>query len=91
MAQEDYTGHLILSGWTGIDGCTSILRIDQADPRVAIKDSILIVARDGDNPWVSINEDGNALTIRDDFGKRYIYRLDRYDELSGCWEASWPD
>jgi hypothetical protein len=64
------------------------LRIIQADPRVRITAELVHDIRLG-TPWTRL--DGNVLTIRDDFGKHFIYRIGDYDPRTATYEMEWPD
>jgi hypothetical protein len=91
MGNMNYDGQVIISSVITDDGRIHPMRIDQADPLVRISAEIVIVAQANDSPWVSFDSQSQALTIRDDFGKKVTYRLDRHDPLHEYWEASWPD
>lgn len=93
MAMSDtasFRGDVIFTRETGPNN-EPLIRITHAAPVTLIGDEILVVARLGDTRWVSLDEDAMALTVSDDFGQRYVYRLDRHIERYGYWEASWPD
>jgi hypothetical protein len=41
------------------------------------------------DPYLTL--DGDVLTIRDDYGHRFIYRIDWDDYADGGYLAEWPD
>lgn len=66
------------------------VRIIQADPVIWVSDELLqATARGRDR--MSLDESSRALTIQDDFGGRYVYRVGRFDPEQEAWLCSWPD
>jgi hypothetical protein len=66
-------------------------RIAKVDPRIRVAPEFL----DGTarypflDPYIHL--DGDVLTIRDDYGQRYIYRIRWDDYANGGYLAEWPD
>jgi hypothetical protein len=83
-----YDGQVIVTRWYCGDDASA--HIDRADPSVKVDESVIAEARTGTS-WLTLDEGNRTLTIRDDFGQQYIYRLDWYDAERHYWGASWPD
>lgn len=70
-----------------------VLRIDRADPRALISPELLEEIREGySGPWAVLN--GDVLTLSDDYGQRFIYRIGERiqgDPWSPAYEMEWPD
>lgn len=65
-------------------------RIIQAAPRVRIS-SQFTDNLDADDLKPYFHLDGDVLTIRDDYGQRFIYRIRWDDYADGGYLAEWPD
>lgn len=64
------------------------LLIEDAQPvEWVIGDLMRDIARG--TPWAKL--DGRVLTIWDDYGHRYIYRIADYEGLTDRYRLEWPD
>lgn len=93
---SNYSGVCYLTRLGGPDG--ERFRIDRADPYITIANDVVTdIAVGRCLPWAKLYARGDGdnliqtVELRDAFGKKYIYRLDRYLPEECCWEASWPD
>lgn len=68
------------------------VRIDKADPRIRLDVHMVAGFRDV-HPWWAVCTDDGTLTLRDDYGHRYIYRVDwgSFDPATNSFAAEWPD
>jgi hypothetical protein len=64
------------------------MRIHRADPKARIAAEILEQIRQGVR-YASLDDD--VLTLRDDYGQRFIYRIGDYDPATRTYEMEWPD
>lgn len=87
----DGYGDLII--WRCAD--TGRIEIAQADPRIRLDVLMIAGFRDVKPDWATYSADDGALTLTDDFGHRYIYRVDlsasAYDPATRSFPAEWPD
>lgn len=69
------------------------VRIDRADPRALISSELLEQITDGRClPWAAVSGDQlDVITLADDHGQLFIYRLGQYDVLHNAFEMEWPD
>lgn len=68
------------------------VRIDQAPPQAYIGADLLMSAMDGEVRLMTVSGEGaDIVTISDDFGQRFIYRLGAYEALYDAFEMEWPD
>jgi hypothetical protein len=67
------------------------IRIDRADPRARIAVELLDEIRANPSHWARLDRD--VLTLADDHGQRFIYRIhpDSYDPNSRSYLMEWPD
>jgi hypothetical protein len=67
------------------------IRIDRADPRARIAVELLDEIRANPSDWARLDRD--VLTLADDHGQRFIYRIrpDSYDPNSRSYLMEWPD
>lgn len=71
--------------------------IDRADPRARISVHLIQEIHDHPHTWATIDAPDGApyglLTLADDYGQRFIYRIDwtdyRHDDAS--FRMEWPD
>lgn len=68
------------------------IKIQRADPRIRLPVRLVAQLRDIRCEWAHCTEDG-VLTLTDDHGARYIYRVDleAYDTATESFPAEWPD
>jgi hypothetical protein len=63
-------------------------------PKTRIVDEVLYqIVRGHLEPWMHLDVHGDVrvLTLADDFGQRYIYRLGEHDPLTLTTTMEWPD
>lgn len=65
------------------------LHIEDAQLRESMAGSLMDEVRRCGSPWATL--DGDVLTIWDDFGHHYIYRVVGYDAERDLYELEWPD
>lgn len=63
-------------------------RITRADPHIDIAASLLRARRTTD--YISHDPEHDTITLTDDYGHRYIYRITSCDDPD-VWHAAWPD
>ena len=87
----------IVRNWDPVDG-RHTTRIVRADPRVRVSREVLDDLRygavgeqliDGRDPHFQLV--GDVLSVSDDFGHQFIYRLDFADDDGRTIHAEWPD
>jgi hypothetical protein len=81
-------GEVIMSRQFDPDRGRDCCHIDRADPRALIADELLTEIRRG-TPFADL--DGDVLTIRDDYGQRFIYRIGQFRLDLHAYEMEWPD
>jgi len=69
------------------------MRIDEAAPRARLTRVLLDKIRNGEcRAWASLVGDRmDVLTLSDDHGQRFIYRLGQYNESTDSFDIEWPD
>lgn len=85
-------GEVLVSRLREPDAMRDRVRIDRADPRARISVELVAKIRDTWSDWATCTDDG-VLTLRDDFGQRFIYRID-WDSFDGQTQSflmEWPD
>jgi hypothetical protein len=73
------------------------LRIEDAKPRETMVTELMQQIAHG-SPWARLDGEsreafplGRVLTIWDDYGHRYIYKVTGYDWQADSFELEWPD
>lgn len=68
------------------------VRIERADPRARISSEYVINWHELRPPYIDCTAPG-VFTISDDYGQRFIYRVDfeDYDLMSHSYGMEWPD
>jgi len=86
-------GEVLITRLYDRENDTYRVRIDRADPQAYIAPEMVDeLMLDKHAPWATISGDRiDVIVFADDFGKRYIYRLGKYDELQDAFEMEWPD
>lgn len=70
------------------------VRIDRADPKAQIAGELLRqIAADECVPYASISSERPllAITLADDFGHRFVYRIGERDPQVDVYDMEWPD
>lgn len=91
MSGEEYGDVTVARDYDHATGTTKV-RITRADPVARISIELVSEIRDTRPQWARCTEDG-VLTLTDDYGQRFIYRvdLDSYDANSQSFRMEWPD
>lgn len=86
-------GEVLLSEHYDHETGRKSVRIDRADPRARISPELLDRIADGDcQPWATVSgERLDVITLADDYGQRFIYRLGNFDPVYDAFEMEWPD
>lgn len=68
------------------------IRIKRADPQARISAHLVLEIRNAREPYAQCTDDG-VLTLTDDYGQRFIYRIDwtDYRESDQSFRMEWPD
>jgi hypothetical protein len=67
-------------------------RIDHADPCVLIAADLLMEATEGGLHYIKVSGEAlDVVTIADDYGQKFIYRLGNYSAEHDAFEMEWPD
>ena len=97
------TGDFIVKWWRDPANGGQRVKITQADPRVLMTDGFLALA---DERYVKFTWDDvgpsehypgrrwrtpKVITVRDDYGHEYTYRVVSYDLQRNAWLIEWPD
>lgn len=83
-------GDLLVTQWLD-ENRVQHVRITHADPQIKIAPEFITEARAAPTRWMSYQPEPPSVIMSDDYGHRYIYRLDHQDQDTGIWYASWPD
>ena len=69
------------------------MRIGEAAPRARLTRVVADKIRNGEcRSWASLTGDRmEVLTLTDDHGQRFIYRLGQYNESTDSFDIEWPD
>jgi hypothetical protein len=89
---EAEPGQIVVTRVPNPGGPRDLLQIVRADPRCRILAEVVAEFRDLRQPWAQCTEDG-VVTLTDDFGQRFIYRIDwgSYDSADNSFLMEWPD
>lgn len=81
-------GEVVISRHFDPETGRDLFRIERAAPRALIAEELLTEIKRGDT---IAHIDGDVLTLRDDFGQKFIYRIGRFVREQNAYEMEWPD
>lgn len=86
-------GEVIVSRYYEPDWMRERLRIDRADPKAEIDGALLRqICADECEPWATVtNEQPLVITLADDYGQRFLYRIGERDAVRDVYAMEWPD
>ena len=91
-SRDTSVGEVLVSRWHDPMTRQDKVRIDRADPKARISVELVAQIRDVRSKWATCTESG-VLTLSDDFGQRFIYRIDwdSFDVNDQSFSMEWPD
>ena len=67
------------------------IKIVRADPHIVITTDEMLHAIAAGSQHTTWEPTSKAVTVWDDFGAEFIYRVGDYDPVTNTWDARWPD